>query len=1060
MKHLLTFVFSIALSFYAFGQTIVLERVAELVPQGYTIEGNAFLEEFSDGSLQLRLSDDFSTPAGPDVRILLGNSLSLNGAEEIVNLSDIGHFSGELIVDVPAGIGIDDFDFILFYCVLFQQFWASGEYGDAMVPGGGGGGPTCDESTVSNVNGPNTIDICPTDNISNIISFENSFDISAGDNYAYLITDQNEILLDLILEDSYDFEGSSLSTQRVYGLHYSGTLNIAIGSNRFVTTASGCFEHSSTSNNSFITITKNACFNCEFTAVENANGSNVIDICPTDGMSDQVQFENSSNAAAGENYAYLITDENEILQEVIFDDQYNFEGSNLETQRVYGVHYDGTLNANIGSDRFFTTATICHEHSSSTSFITVLKDACISCDESDVFTQNGISTINICPSDDLNDIVSFDNSLGLGAGSEYAYLLTDENEVLQEVILADQYNFEGSTEEEQRIYGIHYIGILNSAIGQDRMLTTASECFAHSSNSDFIKITKDACAVFECMESSVSNSAFENLIDICPTDGEDDLIQFENSIAVPAGQNYAFIITDENEIVSAVIQDSEYNFEGTSTDEQRVYGIHFNGVLNPVLGANRMQTTASDCYTHSSSTDFLTITKEACPEDPFECMESATSTTDWNTLVDVCPNDGVDDIIELKNNLFLAPGEHYAYLITNANEVVQAVSTDSLFNFEGSTSTEQRVYGIHFEGSLVAMIGQDRMQTTASGCFTHSSSDIFLRVTKEACEEPFECMGSLTATTDWATSVDICPSDGVDDIIELRNNLFIAPGEHYAYLITDAEGILQEVTTDSLYNFEGSIPLEQRVYGIHYNGTLLPMIGEDRLLTESTDCFTHSGDNLFLTITKNGCAEPYECQESLTASTNWVTDIDICATDGASDVIELQNNIFEPIGTHYAFLLTDEFENLQEVVFDTVYDFENTGVEEQRIYGISFDGQLEPKIGENRKNTTATNCFIHSGDNLFITINKTATCATSTEEEDRLQDEIKVFPNPTDGRLSLDYDSATIDIIDIKLINIQGQTVGFERVGNELLIDEAGIYLLHILTEGATISKKVIVQGI
>lgn len=95
MKNLLLLIGISLISFSLFAQTVVQERTSDLMPELYSISGDAILEELSTGSLQLRLSDDFTTPNGPDVRIFLNNtSSSATGGVEIVNLSSIGHFNG------------------------------------------------------------------------------------------------------------------------------------------------------------------------------------------------------------------------------------------------------------------------------------------------------------------------------------------------------------------------------------------------------------------------------------------------------------------------------------------------------------------------------------------------------------------------------------------------------------------------------------------------------------------------------------------------------------------------------------------------------------------------------------------------------------------------------------------------------------------------------------------------------------------------------------------------------------------------------------------------------
>ena len=177
-------------------------------------------------------------------------------------------------------------------------------------------------------------------------------------------------------------------------------------------------------------------------------------------------------------------------------------------------------------------------------------------------------------------------------------------------------------------------------------------------------------------------------------------------------------------------------------------------------------------------------------------------------------------------------------------------------------------------------------------------------------------------------------------------------------------------------------------------------------MTTASGCFEHSGDNLFLTINKTACA--FECVETQTATQNGLTNIDICANDGLSDEIFLQNNAMIQPGTNYVFLLTDANEILQEIITDNVYNFENTGVEEQRVYGLSFAGELDVRLGQDRKLTTSSDCFIHSRDDLFITINKTAACTTTSTVDKQLANQIDIFPNPSIGQVNIVYRDLSI----------------------------------------------------
>ena len=273
---------------------------------------------------------------------------------------------------------------------------------------------------------------------------------------------------------------------------------------------------------------------------------------------------------------------------------------------------------------------------------------------------------------------------------------------------------------------------------------------------------------------------------------------------------------------------------------QRIYGLNYSGSLDIAIGFHRTQTTASDCFEHSSNSSFITVTKNACIT--FDCLESETytssTTVDTIRMINICPTDGIPDSIVMRNSINVEAGNHYAYIITNTQGITQSVTMDSTFNFEGSGLDTQLVYGVHFDGSLIPRIGLDRMLTFATGCFTHSDDNNFFTVAKNACTPVFQCLAS-TVSSSGQSVIDLCPNDGQNDIINLNNSLNVSAGTNYAYLITDNSNILQQVVLSDSYNFEGSALNTQRVYGIHFDGTLNPAIGQNRTVTTASVSYTH-----------------------------------------------------------------------------------------------------------------------------------------------------------------------------------------------------------------------------
>ena len=243
-------------------------------------------------------------------------------------------------------------------------------------------------------------------------------------------------------------------------------------------------------------------------------------------------------------------------------------------------------------------------------------------------------------------------------------------------------------------------------------------------------------------------------------------------------------------------------------------------------------------------------------DDMEACGESAVATTDWVSSVTVCPNDGLDDRVPLQNTLFISAGDEYAYIIVDENNIIEEVVFDDTYNFEGSSLETQFVFGVSYRGDLIYTVGEPMSSITATGCLLRSNPGLFLTVNKENCGATFECLETNTATTAWVSSVTICPDDGESDVVPFLNNQFIEPGLNYVFLLTDENLLLQSVIQASSFDFEGSGPATQRVYGLSFDGTLNARIGESINNITASNCAILSDQSLFLTINKGGCPPP------------------------------------------------------------------------------------------------------------------------------------------------------------------------------------------------------------
>ncbi len=239
------------------------------------------------------------------------------------------------------------------------------------------------------------------------------------------------------------------------------------------------------------------------------------------------------------------------------------------------------------------------------------------------------------------------------------------------------------------------------------------------------------------------------------------------------------------------------------------------------------------------------------------------------------------------------------------------------------------------------------------------------------------CTETIVATTDWASEITICTSDGEDDIIELINSGGISAGDRYAYIFADANNNIRFLHFEDSFNFEGSSQESEYIFGVSYRGTLSYNIGDPINSILSDSCAIISSLTTFLTVKKENCSTDFECQESITATTNWATEVHICPSDGIADVIPLINNQFVEPGEHYSYLITDTLNRLIAVHNTSSFDFENSGSDPNRVFGISFAGTLNYTLGDPIANITADSCFILSGDALFLTVYKDS-CETSS----------------------------------------------------------------------------------
>ena len=146
--------------------------------------------------------------------------------------------------------------------------------------------------------------------------------------------------------------------------------------------------------------------------------------------------------------------------------------------------YTGNVLAQAGDDAAATTLTDgCFDLSDN--FITVNREEV---NGGTVATENGETEVSVCVNDGVDDFVSFD-STGV-TGPNFAYVITDDNNIILALPGMDMANFDGAGAGVCRVWGLAYTGNVLAQAGDDAAATTLTDgCFDLSDN--FITVNRD-----------------------------------------------------------------------------------------------------------------------------------------------------------------------------------------------------------------------------------------------------------------------------------------------------------------------------------------------------------------------------------------------------------------------------------------------------------------------------------------------------------------------------------------------------------------------------------------
>ena len=165
------------------------------------------------------------------------------------------------------------------------------------------------------------------------------------------------------------------------------------------------------------------------------------------------------------------------------------------------------------------------------------------------------------------------------------------------------------------------------------------------------------------------------------------------------GEDYFFLITDNNNVILAINDSGLADFEGADVGECRIWGLAITGNLTAAVDDDAAAVALSDeCY--DLSDNFITVIRK-------EVQGGTIALESGDIEAMVCVDDGVADELTFERDGEV--GESFLYVVTDNDGIILAISDTNVIDFEGAGVGTCLVWGLSYTGELLAEVGDDAL---------------------------------------------------------------------------------------------------------------------------------------------------------------------------------------------------------------------------------------------------------------------------------------------------------------------------------------------------------------
>lgn len=279
-------------------------------------------------------------------------------------------------------------------------------------------------------------------------------------------------------------------------------------------------------------------------------------------------------------------------------------------------------------------------------------------------------------------------------------------------------------------------------------------------------------------------------------------------------------------------------------------------------------------------------------------------------------------------------GDSYVYIVTDDLNNIVLISNTPEIDVDNLGSGDLRVWGLSYTGELdpsTTTVGLPATGIVSSECLDLSNN--FVDLISVICN-PESCDGGVLSTLEGATSFDVC-IDGTPDIINLQTTS-ISEGTYEYVLTTSTNTFIQLIPSD--FDLNGLAAGSYNIWGVSYFDMLIPStieVGDDATQIETDGSCIALSQN-FISVTADPCL-PSPCDGGSITSSEGSYAVLCIGDDNAS--LELSN---ETTGSaSYAYVLTTEDNTIVAFNIANTFIANDYTVGTYRIWGISFDGEID-----------------------------------------------------------------------------------------------------------------------